>query len=248
LTTTRSATRPAQFFINCYWDNRDETPDTLARRCQLMLAGLAELHPTLAHWGSWGKHGTGPFAEVSRDVGTLRNRVEAGLNRGDASGEPSPWGGYSLFFSNDSYKGRRVNLRLDVGVHSAMPNTANAVTIDFNWRVDANEPVAVPLPPEIIIGVLHVLAEAWEPDIGRALEHNLLEELAGDKPRSYYPSAGWACYIPTARAAAVTPPAGVAIHPVPNRGVIWAAARDVFTMTDPAKVALVFQMERALAP
>ena len=80
----------------------------------------------------------------------------------------------------------------------------------------------------------------------RVVDRKLFDTLCDGKPHDCYSTAGWARYVLASRLSSVVLPDDISATEVPDRGAIWSAADDVYTVTNREKLARVFAMEHAL--
>lgn len=231
-------------FLHCHWGNRGESIERLAERCLRMMRAVTALDPVFYRWGTVSPSRN--FKEYSLNQEFLLGLFDKGTRRSDVTGEPLPWGGHVVWLDNYPRDEYPASVRVSAGVHSASERMANSIHINLAWKVPFDAPPTVPLPPDVIVGLLRAVVEAWEPDVGRVMDQNLLDALRANKENGYYPAAGWSCYVPAARLAFVKAPAGVSVHAVPGMGAIWSAADDFYTVTDQDKLTRVFAIEEVL--
>lgn len=259
--------RLEEFYVMGAWANRADTPETCAAQLLTTWDMLAACHPAFAFWYVLSKQRPNPVFNppapplpISRDPGALSDLFHRNLQRDDL-GAPFFTGGYNVHLvNNQTGEPGTCSLSLLVGVTDAPVSpggrgVTNIVKLNFARRSRLPEGL---LAPAVLLQALRAIITAWRPDHALIGESELLQQVTGSTPPSPLPPGyvfetppppphpGWAVYLSDPLAGAVAAPEGVTVETCPERGALWIAEREHFSVAD--KVARVKAVNRALAP
>ena len=154
-----------RFQVSVQWENREESPESCARRLARMLKGLATVHPDLRHWYMDARRqgpSTIPEKSLPSSVADLTAVFEQATRR-KSSGALWPEVGYHLMAWNGIDDPRCVGFNAWPGNYADPRQLPNDVAVEFRPREPGNADL---MTTEMLRRILISAVEAWEPACG----------------------------------------------------------------------------------
>jgi len=227
------------FATQAIWGPRRETPAALAARFVNLLDRLKAVDPVFGGW-LWTDQDdeTVAFEEIKRD---LPAAIDTKITRDD-DGDPEPIYGYRFYVYNSiEYQPRGLSIAVHGGCWSDSDLITNDVGISTAWYVDP-DPAMITFPT--FKGAVLATAETFDAIWCTAYSHDLM--MLGLRP-SYYRLA-WITYVGPRFAHLITPPSSAIVERRPDSGLLMAATDEVFSVSNPAHLAVARDILAAVAP
>ena len=232
--------------LNAWWQTRDESAESCARRLSDMLARLALLHPVFAQWRQQGdseEESQEPLCSMPPDHRELQNFVEANIMRDDAD-EPWPELGYSLSAWNEVDDSHGLSFHIRAGVRDGVD--ANSLFFQLGNVAPANSDL---LNYDVLKDVLNAVCQAWDVDWGTIEPFDWERRLKDSSGHFCRPWGGWLTYLSPAYRGGIKMPIPEAItEPLSNGGMLIALTKEGFNESDPTQLATYDAVQKALRP
>lgn len=234
------------YVIQSYWGPRREPPAELGQRFWKMLQDLGAVNPAFSSWKFIGTDRFWPLPSSPGDE--LTRLIAKGVATAD-EGDPTPTPISGYYFGASARSDPKAVITIDVhaGYYAPNPpfyaNTAELRTPPLNEQVTA----LVTLP--IFKAALVAIAEDWDVTWCGAYPGEIIK-FWPDRAVVGRPTfkMAWITYLSPRFAPMVKPPASAIVEHTPQGGIIMAATKERFEVTNPAHLSAARQIEAAIAP
>lgn len=235
---TKAMTLP-RYIIHGFWGPRLETPEDLAPRFLQLIDRMALIDPVFGNWFWFADKKATLFTPIRNQ---LPKKIDDAVAKDDA-GEPDRVFGYRFATLNSlAYNPKYISLSVRAGKGFASISIySNTISLETDWKLPP-DPALVTY--KIFKPALLALALSFDTTFCCAFPSGGLTELWAD--RKFRP--GWINYVAPRFAHLVTPPKSAIVEYQPNGGLLMAATNETFLTSNPKHMAVLRDIEAALAP
>ncbi|HUI22394.1 MAG TPA: Imm52 family immunity protein [Methylocella sp.] len=231
------------FGATATWGSRREVPEALADRWIKLITRLQAIDPVFAHWYYWPKPSR--IASQDWDRTHIIKFIESNVGTNDADGSPQPLYGYSCFAINtDAGDGpRSFSTRFSAGTGG--PYCFNNALVSTSCGT-APDPLVVTY--KVFRGIVLALGEAFEPARVIAYPVSILDFWPKGQGGRPIIKLAWITYVGPSYAHLITPPSEAIVERQPDGGLLMAATKETFDVSNPTHMAAARAIEAAAAP
>ncbi len=238
-----------QYAIQCSWDSRSESIQSLADRSLGMTRALNKIEPSLGIWTF-----EGAAQEDPKPIEAIKDELPELIYKsaGDemADGSPALYAGYSFSLA-DGGLGRPSKLFSLIIAGADTQGHRSAAAFSNNvLMMTAAPPDGQKTQPfvtfETFRSMMLALAQNWDASYCRAYSNDL-QELWPDGRHIYF-FASWMTLLSPEFAAQITPPKTIEVETLPGGALLMVATRERFDAANPSHLAAAEAIQAALAP